>query len=46
MLFLMEERGSRTIGSFKHKGLKKLFPENQSQGLPWEHVPRLQGRRD
>lgn len=32
------------IRSFKHKGLKKLFLENQSQGLPWEHVPRLHGR--
>ncbi|NIY48879.1 type II toxin-antitoxin system RelE/ParE family toxin [Cedecea colo] len=32
------------IRSFKHKGLKNLFLKNQTQGLSWEHVPRIRSR--
>ena len=44
ILFPHKEQGFRMIRSFKHKGLKNLFLNKQSQGLPWEHVPRLRNR--
>lgn len=44
LLFPLRERDYGMIRSFKHKGLRKLFLEHQSQGLPWEHVPRLHTR--
>lgn len=43
-MFLFRERDKGMIVSFKHKGLKNLFLKKQSQGLSWEHVPRLRNR--
>lgn len=44
VLFLVREQDAWMIRSFKHKGLKNLFLKQQSQGLSWEHVPRLRNR--
>lgn len=44
LVFLVREQDVRMIRSFKHKGLKNLFLENQTRGLSREHVSRIRNR--
>ncbi len=32
----------KLINSFKHKGLKRFFSNNDHRGIPTEHLPRIE----